>query len=223
MNLQNWKSGMAWAKAVKEIGGVFLKKNGDIDYETLDHLGWKGNVFYEKLYAKYLTHDDSIKVLNEISGLDASDASAGFNLLSILGGAGMEMLRQRAEFKHQVENVLAVFRERRIRYNYIYNNMMESFNEQLVFAHSACRVVSVQSVDFCEPASAEKGEVWLGNCTVEDKNSYAVVRHEYFACELFWDKTGDAKYETNSYDRPIRLEGLWLHSPDYNNYLIAKN
>ena len=105
-------------------------------------------------------------------------------------------------------------------WHYIQDNFVNCFNQRLGEIRSVFQVVEldVPSLRLESKADGYSGEVWRGQCRLFDTQTGAEFM-ENFSCMIEWDKNGDTKYDTRSYDRPIRLEWLWLHDVGQNNYL----
>ncbi|MBQ4480069.1 MAG: hypothetical protein II943_05475 [Victivallales bacterium] len=121
---------------------------------------------------------------------------------------------------YQVEVNLERQMELNRHWHYIQDNFVNCFNQRLGEIRSVFQVVEldVPSLRLESKADGYSGEVWRGQCRLFDTQTGAEFM-ENFSCMIEWDKNGDTKYDTRSYDRPIRLEWLWLHDVGQNNYL----
>ena len=122
------------------------------------------------------------------------------------------------DFETMLDGYRFVWEERNRHLHYIQDNFVSCFNQRLGEIGSTLQVVSLESVTFSDASETGSGEVWKGSCKLRNTKTGAEFQ-ENFACMLEWDKSGDKKYKSLSYDRPIRLEWLWLHDFGQNNYL----
>ena len=116
---------------------------------------------------------------------------------------------------------LVSFREELNRHlHYIEDNFVSCFNQRLGSVRSVFQVVELDmdSLRVESPADGYSGEQWKGKCRLHDSQTGGEYM-ENFSCMLEWDKSGDEKYNTRSYDRPVELVPLMLHAFGKNNYL----
>ena len=103
-------------------------------------------------------------------------------------------------------------------YRHIQENFVGVFNQRLGEIHSDFKVLSLEVLFKKIDASWENDEIWGGKCKLQNTITGAEFS-EVFACMISWDNSGDKKYETRSYDRPIKLDWYMLHDIGDGNYL----
>ncbi|MBR4673313.1 MAG: hypothetical protein IKP00_02520 [Victivallales bacterium] len=140
------------------------------------------------------------------------------------GEKGEELYQKKlAEFKPEesqriYEIQLSMHEDKNLHLHYIQENFLSVFSQRLGEIRSVFKVVSLETVYLGAHSSDDSDEVWRGKCKLHDTETGAEFLENY-ACSIDWDHSGDRKYYSNSFERPITLHWLWLHDIGKNNYL----